>query len=329
MKNILTSLICLLLFAQCSKHTADNRSVKPDIVYPPWYTPPDQRIHYQKLDINGDGVLDSMDASNSNGSGFGGRYCTIVNGKTGEKYTFDLEICFCTMRNEVSIPPNLLRPENALFKAKLEEELLPEKAAAPDPSLQWILEGLSYTTRLSDQKYFDVLIHGGSFNWHPLPVQLPGIYALEYHEKKQDSIAHYYLSYFGHNHYANVKTDTLDERYRDDRIRIVATAHGIILEKQGQYTWVFVTDAELTGSPDKLRWASIGYMRIVNNLLIFNHVRSVSSEDKIYVIDLDTGKCAGVNTDMSALIYAKMLPPEKQIADDPVILEMMEEFRKR
>ena len=293
-------------------------------------SPPDQQQGGIKtMDINGDGVLDTMDAGSSSGSGFGSANVAIINGKTGEKFSIESESCFCAFRNKIDIPPNLLRPENASFKAKMEEELLPRKAAAPDPSLQWILEGLPYKTRLSNQKYFDVLVHDESFNWRPLPIGLPDIYYLEYHEKKQHSSSHYYLTYYGHNHFANVKTDTLHERYRDDRIRIVTTAHGIILEKQGQYAWVFVTDDELTGSPDKLRWASIGYMRIVNNILIFNHVRSGSLDDKIYVIDLDTGKCAGVETDMSATIYAKMLPPEKQIADDPVILEMLEEFRKR
>ncbi|MCC6279455.1 MAG: hypothetical protein IT262_02565 [Saprospiraceae bacterium] len=319
-------LIVLLLFAQCSKHTADHRTAQTDTVYPPWYTPPDLRTHYQTMDINSDGVLDSIDVGSSGGSGFGSASGTIINGKTGEKFTIESESCFCAFRTIVEIPPALLLPENQAFKSKMEAEMLPRKAASPDPSLQWILQGLQQKHDLTGRKYFDIYVNKG-IDWQPLPILLPEDYFLEILENKPPLPGHYYLTYAGSNHYLNVKTDTLQQRYRDEDIVLWATAHGIVLQKADRYAWVFVTDIELTGGPDKLRWASIGYFKKVGNILIVNHLRPTSSEGKVFVIDLETGKCAGLSTEMSTEISAMLGPPEQQIADHPLIREMMEEFK--
>lgn len=209
----------------------------------------------------------------------------------------------------------------------MEEILLPRKANTPDPSLQWILQGLKQQRRLSNMKYFDVFITQG-IQWQPLPIQIPENYYLERYDEQSPVPFAYYLVYGGDKHYLNVKTDTLTEIYQDDNIRLWATSHGIILQKKDQYAWIFVTDIELTGAPDKLRWPSIGYIKKVENILIVNHLRPVMSDDKIYLIDLDTGKCAGIDMERTADINAILGPPEKQIADHPLIREMMEEFRK-
>ncbi len=320
-------LCCLLLFAQCSKHTAEKPPAAATAPYPSWYKPPNERGNVETIDINGDGVQDTIRSDDSSGSGFGAQYYTITNGKTGEKYEIELESCFCEIRTKVAIPPTLLKPENLAFKKKMEEILLPRKAAKPDPSLQWILQGLEQRRRLTDQKYFDVFIAEG-IHWHPLPIQIPENYYLEMRDEQSPVPVAYYLLYGGDKHYLNIKTDTLQERYRDENIMLWATLHGIVLQKQDQYAWIFVTDIELTGAPEKLRWPSIGYLKKVENVLIVNHLRPTMSDDKIYLIDLDTGKCAGINTEQSAEIIAILGPPEKQIADDPVIREMLEEFRK-
>jgi hypothetical protein len=320
-------LCCLLLFVQCSKHTAEKPPAAATSPYPPWYKPPNERGKVETMDINGDGVQDTIQSDNSSGSGFGSEYYNITNGKTGEKYEIDAEYCFCEIRTEIEIPPVLLEPENLAFKKKMEEILLPRKASTPDPSLQWILQGLEQQRRLKDQKFFDVFIAKG-IRWQPIPIQIPDNYYLERYDEKSPVPYAYYLLYGGDKHYLDIKTDTLTERFKDDHIRLLATKHGIVLQKQDQYAWIFVTDIELTGAPDKLRWASIGYMKIVNNVLILNHLSPAMSDDKIYLIDLDTGKCAGIDTERTADINAILGPPEKQIADHPLIREMLEEFRR-
>jgi hypothetical protein len=316
-------LCCLLLFVQCVKHTAEKRPAAATAPYPPWYKPPNERGNVEIMDINGDGVQDTIQSDGSSGSGFGAQYYTITNGKSGEKYEIESESCFCEIRTKVAIPPTLLKPENLAFKKKMEEILLPRKAESPDPSLQWILQGLQQRRLLTKQKYFDVFIAKG-IDWQPLPIQIPENYYLERYD---DPVA-YYLLYDGDKHYLNVKTDTLQERYQDENIKLWATLHGIVLQKQDQYAWIFVTDIELTGAPNKLRWPSIGYIKKVENVLIVNHLRPTTSDDKIYLIDLDTGKCAGIDTERTAEINAILGPPEKQVADHPLIREMLEEFRR-
>lgn len=325
--RIFFCLCCLLLPARCSKHTAEKPAGAETSPYPPWYKPPNERDDVETMDINADGVQDTIQSDGSSGSGFGSQHCMITNGKTGEKYEIESESCFCEIRNVIKIPPALLEPENLAFKKKMEEILLPRKADGPDPSLQWILHGLQQQRRLSNLKYFDIVIPEG-MQWQPLPIQIPENYYLERYDEQTPMPFAYYLVYGGDKHYLNVKTDTLTERYSDENIILWATSHGIILQKKDQYAWIFVTDIELTGAPNKLRWPSIGYIKKVENILIVNHLRPTMSDEKIYLIDLDTGKCAGIDTERTAEINAILGPPEKQVADHPLIREIMEEFRK-
>ena len=64
-------LCCLLLFVQCSKHTAEKPPAAATSPYPPWYKPPNERGKVETMDINGDGVQDTIQSDNSSGSGFG------------------------------------------------------------------------------------------------------------------------------------------------------------------------------------------------------------------------------------------------------------------
>lgn len=325
--RILTYL-CFLLLAtsQCSKqNTVRHRetSISPS---PSVYTPSDQqKDEVQTMDINGDGVADTIVAGYAGGSGFGGNYGTITNGKTGEKYAIESESCFCEFRNRVDIPPTLLRPENSAFKAKLESEMFPQKATAPDPSLQWILHGLEQKHPLTGTRYFDSYITTG-INWQPLPILIPDDYYLEYHNKKKRPSEHYYLTYSGSNHYLNIKGDTLHERFRNDSIVLLTTMHGIILQKKDQYAWVFATDIELTGAPSKLRWASVGYLKILNNMMILNHLRPTFGDDAYFWIDLKTGKCAEIKIDLAPQMNELLKLPETRIETDPLFREIQEEF---
>ena len=81
-----------------------------------------------------------------------------------------------------------------------------------------------------------------------------------------------FLIYFGHNHFNQISKlsdllgglkngssieDSLLYIGRNDTYKVYSTAHGVLVKKGDQFKWVFVTDHELTGAPDKLRWPSI------------------------------------------------------------------------
>src|SRR5690554_1052872 len=90
-------------------------------------------------DISNDGVVDTLKTFYQGGSGFGGSYVGIVNGKTNQYYELTDKGCFCDFKRVVLIPSELNKPENKPFLERIKNELLPEKSNQADPSLDWMI----------------------------------------------------------------------------------------------------------------------------------------------------------------------------------------------
>ncbi|MCA0235174.1 MAG: hypothetical protein LCH81_02185 [Bacteroidetes bacterium] len=293
--------------------------------YPPWYKPPGEPYPKELKDINADGLVDTIQSDQSSGSGFSGTFFSITNGKTGEQYTVEPEYCFCSLYSRIDIPPALLKPENAGFKAYLEQHVFSSpRRQDPDASLQWILESRAWQKEISDNLYFDTRIHLG-LKWHNLPVEIPSDYYTEYQGEGDTKAC--FLDYAGRNHYLNWKGDTLQIRYSDDSLRILSTMHGMLLQKNNRYAWIFVTDPEVTGAPDKLRWASIGQVKVVGSWLLMRHHRPVFSDDKFFMVDLQTGKCAGFKIDLPLDMDALMNAPAPEVLQNQVFLRILQAFK--
>lgn len=92
-------------------------------------------------DFNKDGIADTLTSFYSGGSGFGGYYVKIINGKTGEDYSMDNFGCFCEITRLLFVIPELLKTENSAFLEVMKSNLLPQFSSKPEASLRWILAG--------------------------------------------------------------------------------------------------------------------------------------------------------------------------------------------
>ena len=256
-------------------------------------------------DFNGDGYTDALSCYYSGGSGFGGRYCELKNGATNEIYEVNTQGCFCQIKNAILIPPVLGKKENKSFLEAIKKKLLPAWKDSPDPSLQWIINANNSNYELSDNIYFDLIISSPT-EWVEGNIELPGTYYIDlkgnalhqlyildleppdwYNQKEYEG----WLIYYGHNHYRNPTGDSLTLADSSRSYKAYKTSHGLIIKKEESYAWVFVTDFDLTGGPQKLRWESIKKVRISDNYVIVEQSRAPGETTNIFVIDIETGIC--------------------------------------
>ena len=253
-------------------------------------------------DFNNDGVLDTLKSYYDGGSGWGGTFVTLINGKTKENFEMDNYGCFCNIWNIILIPPELRKASNKPFLEVIKEELLPKKMNIPEGSLQWLITVNLNSKELSNNIYYDMLIKTPP-QWTFGKIKLPDIY---YIDIKGDTLNKLYytdtetskwknskkdegwLVYYGHNHFRNEEGDSLVLVDASPKYKVFRTSHGIVVQKGLSYAWVFVTDYRLTGGPEKLRWESIGNIKLVNKHIILQLNASLSS-NPIFVIDIENG----------------------------------------
>ena len=229
-------------------------------------------------DFNGDGVSDTLESYYDSGSGFGGKYATLHNGKTDDVYELNTYGCFCQIKKVILIPAKLKDPENYPFLEAMSKNILPKKKNLPDASLQWIINSTYSYKRLTDNRFFDLILNPCS-NWEKGKLELPSTY---YIDLKKDFVDIYYadqpeipeglsdkenkwcLIYYGHNHYQYKElTDSIILIDSYEKYKAYRTAHGVLIKKGNLFKWVFVTDIDLTGAPGKLRWESINNLKLI------------------------------------------------------------------
>lgn len=260
-------------------------------------------------DINKDGVLDTLNSESRSGSSFGGRYVEITNGKTGEIYELNSAGCFCQIKNTILIPPILNKPENILFLDAIKSEMLPFEENSPDPSLQWIINGSYSNIELNNNAYFNQIIDP-QINWTHGELKLPHTY---YTLVEGDDLRKLYgssfespewynelehnkglLIYYAHNHYRNKSGDSIKLVDSNRTYKIYQTSHGVVVKKKDKYKWLFISDIELTSAPGKLRWESIRKVMLLNKYLIIQQKLQPAENDKLYVINIETGICGRI-----------------------------------
>ena len=74
------------------------------------------------------------------------------------------------------------------------------------------------------------------------------------------------------------------------------TCLGLVVQKNERYKWVFVSESGLTGSPDKLRWSSIGFVAMAGSCLFLQQDLPIHYElgSRLWVIDIEKGICASM-----------------------------------
>ena len=232
-------------------------------------------------DFNGDGYIDTLKSYYSGGSGFGGWYAELINGKSNEVYKLDSWSSFSDIRNITTIPEVLRKSENLDFLNTILSSIFSQIKDYPDPSLKWIIDGLSTTSKLSNSNYFNQFFSPESI-WLE-KISMPSSYSLVYDNK--------IITYKGHNHYRNPTGDSLLVAANSNQYKILRTSHGLIANKEGKYKWIFITDSQLTGSPSKLRWESIGDVILKDQyVLLSQELRGSYKERNYFLIDIESGK---------------------------------------
>ncbi|WP_405205503.1 hypothetical protein [Aquimarina sp. LLG6339-5] len=255
-------------------------------------------------DFNNDMVLDTLYSFYESGSTFGGTHVKIVNGQNNEVYELSNYGCYCEMKRVYLIPEILSMSENKTFLSVFQKRLFPEPKNIPDLSLQWIIKGYSSNKKLSENKYFDLIINP-RINWSTEKIEIPDSYnlilkddlvSLLFKEKDSVSDINYrkaFLSYCGHCHLFNRSSPELVAD--NDRYKIYKTSHGVFVEKNGLQKWFLVNDIGLTGSPEKLRWDSILQVVLMGKYLVIQFSGAPDMFDNIFVGNIETGVVGRLN----------------------------------
>lgn len=293
-------------------------------------------------DFNHDGIEDRLKCSYEIGSNFGGGNCELVDGKTKNKFTLSNYGCFCAIKKRVFVAPELRMKENEYFLYTLKKEILPQFKPIPDQSLYWIIKSGLSTQKLKDHFYFD-LVFNPENSWRQGEPELPYTYSIEIGAETLSKITpdqqgafsqntssdhKDYLVYYGDTHFTTENEEIKDfiSVAKNDTYEILKTAHGVIAKKESTYKWLFVTDMDINGSPQKLRWASIEEIILHDNFVIIKQGLLPDSEFHIYVINIETGIGGRLKVDFDILIEKGIeileLKPEERfsIQDDNIVI---------
>lgn len=264
-----------------------------------------QNIKVNVEDFNKDGVMDTLTSFYEGGSGFGGKYVKLINGKTNETHQLNNDGCYCMIKGVVLIPPELHKQENKFFLEAIKNQLLPQQRNVPDSSLDWMIKGAFSNTILNNNAYFDLIVDP-EINWQQRAIELPESY---YVDVESDTLGKLYSSsyetptwfnktdakgflvYYAYNHSIDKSTEGLLLAAKNSLYEVFNTQHGIVVKKGGFHKWVFISDVSLTGAPGKLRWKSIKEVRLLGKYLIVRQDLPPDSAYRIFIINVESGIC--------------------------------------
>ena len=274
-----------------------------------------------RIDFNRDGFVDSLECFYHGGSGYGGWDAILRDGRGGKEFRISSYGGFFRLKKVIPIPPELLRGRNRPFLVPIKECLLPaRKRKIADPSLQWVLDlhkngPVKLRGAQTDNRIFDLAFR---FPIRPFvgPLRIPESYYMDLGGRdlrrlyRTDEEAPAWLAeasegwllYYGHNHRPNSGNSEETQGFREivesDGDRLFKSAHGLVLKRKNSFRWIFVSDFDLVGAPDKLRWSSMGKTRMQNGLVFL--LRDLHSDaPDLWVIDPRRGRLArlSVRTD--------------------------------
>lgn len=266
----------------------------------------------QIKDFNRDGVVDTLKTKYEGGSGFGGIFLELINGKTNEVHQATNFSSFGDIRYTVVLPPELDEIEDRPFIDIIKSELLPKNKKTPEGSLNWIIKGMQSNIELADNPFFDLIIDP-QLRWEVGEIQLPSNYYIDIagdfmvslgnisndhnqYDLGKDSQG--FLCYNARNHYRSESGDSLDFSGGNHIFKVFHTSHGVVVKKGDLNKWVFVNDRSLTGGPEKLRWASVKSVQIYNQYLILHHLAESPVNNQFFIINIETGICGRLKFNM-------------------------------
>jgi hypothetical protein len=189
-----------------------------------------------QIDLDGDGVPDTIHSVYDSGSGMSTRAVELVLSHTGKRIEVNADFSFTTMVSATAIPPELLAPGTERALQAVETALFGCVCQSPDPSFGWLLEKGPRSLR-----------------WIAGAPSLPDNYTLRQEGE--------WLSYAGYTHRGLTRKATEPEIKRlatdpGTGYVLARTAHGVLLidEKGSRHAWLYVTR---DGAGQKLRFPTV------------------------------------------------------------------------
>lgn len=250
-------------------------------------------------DFNNDQIVDTLINEWSSGSAFGGRDLTMINGKTNEKFKLSNFGSYSSFKRVVAVSDELNLDKNKPFLEVMKAILLPEKRQLIDSSLEWMLSAQFHNERLKEHTFFD-LIAQPKTQWESQILKFPKPYyihvsgdTLQHMISELDSEAlkkssNALLVYYAGAHYIHLKLDSLAPVARNSSYDIYKTPHAVFVKKAEQYRWVFFSDVDVTGAPDKLRWPSIHRIVLIDKYLIIHQEIPPDHTYYIHIVNIET-----------------------------------------
>jgi hypothetical protein len=254
-------------------------------------------------DFNKDGYQDTLISYYSRGSGCWTTYVTLINGKTKEIFELETPGFYGHIKQIILIPPKLLEKSNKQFLEAMKKELLPSKKDKPDASLQWLITANLNSKKLSNNNYYDLIIKVPP-QWISDEIKFPSPY---YIDVKGDTLRKLYytdadnakrhdsrnlkgwLIYDAPDPFFNQKADRLVLVDTSPDYKVFRTSHSVVVKKGDLYACIFITDYDLTGGPAKLRWQSIGKVKLFGKYVIVHLINSEDFGNPIFIIDIEKG----------------------------------------
>lgn len=217
-----------------------------------------------EADLDGDGIVDTIERSADGGSGMSSTRAELVLSATGTTIEVEAEFSFTHMAAATDVPPELLEPGMERALQAVEAALFECVCPRPDPSLAWLL-------------------HKGpsSIRWVEGPPSLPELYTIRQGGR--------WITYAGSAHREIVRLATDPQTGQT----LARTAHGVLLidDKASRHAWLYVT---LDGGGQKLRFPTVSGGRIEGGQAIVRLSQDRAfygdSQCGILRIDLEDGR---------------------------------------
>ncbi|PLX09857.1 MAG: hypothetical protein C0596_00825 [Marinilabiliales bacterium] len=196
------------------------------------------------------------------------------------------------------------KSENMEFFNALKDEMLPPERNKLDPSLNWLISSLFNYKKLERDDYFDLIIEP-NIAWNQGNLFLPDRYSYKvsgdtlnkvYHPEFEvpewfDNESLGYITYGPYNHII-YHQDTFEHVLSNKKYDLIRTAHGIVVQTAEKFKWLFISDYNLTGAPEKLRWPSIEDIVFDGDYIFVKQSLRPFSVYNLYIINIESGKLA-------------------------------------
>jgi hypothetical protein len=260
-----------------------------------------------KKDFNKDGVIDTLTTMADGGSGFGGDFVTLKDGKTGKAFTYNTWGSYGQLLRLIPFADELMRPENKGFKEALETALFPEIPSGNiDRSLAWLIDAYSQMPQESGERGDALFSQKIRFQprWAEGEAASPGSY---YCVTSDETLFRRFPIYqednppYGPDHrqgwlvYYAANHQNLELACASDPVRVFKSAHGVVVIEGGRSCWVFVNDEVLTDGPPKLRWPSIKEVHFSDGLVFIHHA---GGEEHLFVVDYRNGVAGRLKSEL-------------------------------